>query len=62
MMLRTLPAYDFIEVKAENVIGLRKRADGTTVVLQRISPAHLHVADRFDDVCLAIHMEGSVSA
>ena len=43
--------YNQVEVKAENIIGLRLRADGSTVVLQNVEPTHLHVRDPFYLVC-----------
>ena len=46
-----------IEIDAGDVIGLRKRNDGSTVILQSIEPTHVHVRDPFPLVCNFLYAE-----
>lgn len=46
-----------IEIDSGNIIGLRKRNDGSTVILQSIEPTHIHVRDPFPLVCKFLYEE-----
>lgn len=46
-----------IEVDARNILGLRRRKDDTTVILQSVEPTHLHVRDPFPLVCKFLYEE-----